>query len=180
MSGPVFIKGNRIELRTTEEADIEFLVRGVNHPEIRRHISVFRTPTNTEQYHDTFEAIDSDDSGASLLVCVDGDAVGSAQLYPVNDAQGRANLGCWLLPEAQGNGYATEACELLVDYGFRELRLHRISGVVMAPNEDSRRLLERIGFTHEGTTREATFANGEYVDEVRYGLLEGEWRDRAD
>ena len=178
MSGPVFIDGDRIDLRTVEEGDIDFLTRGVNHPEIRRYISVFRLPQNAERYEETFENIDSSDSGATLLIHADNEPVGSVQLYPVDDGRGWANLGCWVVPDQQGNGYATEACERIVTYGFRELRLHRISGVVMAPNAASRRLLERVGFTHEGTRREASFADGEYVDEEQYGLLEPEWRDR--
>ena len=177
MSGPVFIDGDRIELRTVEREDIEFLKRGVNHPDVRRHISVFRTPQNTEQYQKTFEDIDSGENGASLLI-YDDELVGSIQLYPVNDAQGWANLGYWVAPEYQGNGYATEACELVVEYGFCDLRLHRISAVTMAPNDASRRVLERVGFVHEGTDREAAFADGEYVDDERYGLLREEWRER--
>jgi len=139
MSGPVFIDGDRIDLRTVEEEDIEFLVRGVNHPDVRRYISVFRLPQNTERYGETFENIDSSDSGATLLIHADGEPVGSVQLYPIDDSRGWANLGCWIGPEQQGNGYATEACERIVAYGFRELRLHRISGVVMTPNVASSR-----------------------------------------
>lgn len=177
MSGPVFIDGDRIELRTIEREDIEFLKRGVNHPDVRRYISVFRTPRNAERYEETFENIDSAENGVSLLIVAD-EPVGSIQLYPIDDAQGWANLGYWVTPDEQGDGYATEACELVVEYGFEELRLHRISAVTMAPNVASRRVLERVGFVHEGTDREAAFADGEYVDDERYGLLREEWRER--
>lgn len=178
MPGSVFIDGDRIELTTVEREDIEFLKRGVNHPEVRRHIPVFRTPRNTEQYEETFENIDSAENDASLLVCDDGEPVGSVQLYPINDGQGWANLGYWIVPDRQENGYATEACELVIEYGFAELRLHRISAVTMAPNVASQRVLERLGFVHEGTNREAAFVDGEYVDDEQYGLLREEWRER--
>ena len=178
MPGPVFIEGERIELRTVEEADIEFLTRGVNHPAIRRYISAFRTPQNRERYSEVFENVDSGEDGASLLVCDDDERVGSVQLYPVDDGRGTANLAYWIEPDHQSDGYATEACELVVEYGFEELRLHRISAVTMAPNTASRRLLERLDFTHEGTKRESAFAEGEHVDEEQYGLLETEWRER--
>lgn len=180
MPGPVFIDGDSIDLRTVEEEDIEFFVRGVNHPDVRRYISVFRLPQNTERYEGTFENIDSSDDGATLLIHADGESVGCVQLYPIDDGREWANLGCWIVPDQQGNGYATEACERIVAYGFQELRLHRISGVVMTPNVASRRLLERIGFTHEGTKRESAFVGGEYVDEEQYGLLASEWRGLRD
>ncbi|MEF8859227.1 MAG: GNAT family protein [Halolamina sp.] len=73
------------------------------------------------------------------------------------------------------DGYALEASAHLLDHGFRELRLHRISVTVMAGNDASTRLCERLGFVHEGTTREAQFADGEFADVQRYGLLEDEW-----
>ena len=82
--------------------------------------------------------------------------------------------------QAWGEGYGTEATELLVGYGFDALRLHRISGVVMAPNVASQRVLERVGFTHERTKRESAFADGEYVNEEQYSLLEDEWREQRD
>jgi ribosomal-protein-alanine N-acetyltransferase len=95
--------------------------------------------------------------------------------FAVQDADGYANFGLWFHPKAWGNGYALEASAHLLDHGFRELRLHRISATVMAGNDASTRLCERLGFVHEGTTREAQFAHGEFADVQRYGLLEDQW-----
>lgn len=180
MSGPTFIECDRIELRTVEEEDTEFLQRGVNHPKVRRYIGAFRTPINGERYREIFESIDSDEEGATLLaVPREGDhaddPIGSVQLYPINDSHGWANLGVWFLPEVWENGYATEASASLIEYGFKQLRLHRISAVVSAPNEASSAFCERLGFVHEGTSRDHQFADGEYVDMERYGLLADEW-----
>lgn len=181
MTGQTFIECDRLDLRTVEEEDIEFLQRGVNHPKVRRYVSVFRTPANENQYRETFESIDSSDDGASLLAVPHegehaGEPVGSVQLYPLNDAQGWANFGVWFIPEVWGDGYAIEASASLIEYGFQQLRLHRISAVVDAPNEASITLCERLGFTHEGTNREQKFVDGEYVDVELYGLLADEWK----
>ncbi len=180
MPGPVFIDGDRIELRTVEKEDIEFHTRARNHPAIRRYIQLFRTPqSETRAKESFFEDRESNNDEASFIICADGEPVGSIQLHPIDDSRGWTNLGFWVHPDEQGNGYATEACELVIEYGFRELRLHRISAVAMAPNTASRRVLERVGFTHEGTNREAAFADGEYVDDEQYGLLESEWHERT-
>jgi ribosomal-protein-alanine N-acetyltransferase len=180
MTGSTFIECDRIDLQTVEEDDIEFLQRGVNHPEVRRYIGAFRTPINGERYREIFESIDSDEEGATLLAVPHegehaGEPIGSVQLYPINNARGQANFGIWFIPEAWGNGYATEASAYLIDYGFQQLRLHRISAVSDAPNTASIALCERLGFVHEGTSREYGFADGEYVDLERYGLLADEW-----
>lgn len=193
MPGPLFLEGDQVDLRTVEREDIPFLQRWINHPDVRRHIRTFRTPYNEDEYEaEIFDPIDTDDDGASLLVCIhewDGDdlggpeegptAVGSGQLYPINGAEGWANLGYWVAPPAQGNGYATETVELLLEYAFGDLGLHRVTAQALAPNEASCAVLESTGFTHEGTQREMARLGDGYVDQRIYGLLREEW-DRED
>jgi RimJ/RimL family protein N-acetyltransferase len=180
MPGPTFIDCDRLDLKPPEEDDIEFLREGANHPNVRQYISAFRTPYTEDRYRDELWPIESDGDGVSLLAVPDegefsGDPVGSVQLYPLNDADGYANFGVWFHPTAWGEGYALEASAHLIEYGFRDLRLHCVSARTMERNEASRRLCERLGFVHEGTARETQFADGEYVDVERYGLLVDEW-----
>jgi len=78
-------------------------------------------------------------------------------------------------PDGDDDPWTVDACAHMIDYGFRELALHRVSATAMAPNGPSIRMLDRLGFVHEGTAREAQFADGEYVDVERYGLLRDEW-----
>lgn len=190
MPGPVFLAGDRIDLRTVDEDDVPFLQRWINHPSVRKYMSLFRTPYSHEEYvEEIYESFDTDSDGASLLICphewdgedLDGPddgptPVGSVQLYPIKDDQGWANLAYWVTPPAQGNGYATEACELLLAYAFDDLGLHRVMGNALAPNEASRRVLEGLGFVREGAQRECAFVEGEYVDQILYGLLREEWQ----
>ncbi|PSP28042.1 N-acetyltransferase [Halobacteriales archaeon QH_2_65_14] len=180
MPGPTFISGDRIDLRPPEEEDIEFLQEGVNHPKVRQYISMFRRPYTEERYRDELWPVDSGEDGVTLLaVPTDGefadDPVGSVQLYPVQDADGYANFGVWFHPDAWGHGFALEASAHLIEHGFRSLRLHRVSATTMGPNDAAGRLCERLGFIHEGTAREAQFADGDYVDLDRWGLLADEW-----
>lgn len=180
MSRSTFIECDRLELKPPEEDDIEFLREGVNHPKVRRYISAFRTPYTEDRYRDELWAREHDGDSVSLLAVPNdgdfmGEPIGSVQLLPVIDADGYANFGVWFHPKAWGKGYALEASAHLLAYGFQALRLHRISATTMAPNEASISLCERLGFVHEGTARQATFANGEYVDIERYGLLAEEW-----
>jgi RimJ/RimL family protein N-acetyltransferase len=180
MPGPVFIETDRLELRTAEEEDLAFLQEGENHPEVRRHIGMFRTPTTGEDRADRYEEYDTAEDAVTVLPVPKagghaGDPVGSFQLAPVNLARGWANFAGWLHPDAWGHGFATETGAHLVDHGFREMRLHRISAVVSDPNEASLALCDRLDFTHEGTRRDAAFADGSFVDLEQFGLLEDEW-----
>lgn len=180
MSRPTFITTDRLNLTPAEEEDIEFLQEGVNHPEVRQYISLFRMPYTEERYRDDLWPIEHDDDAVSLLaVPTEGEfatePIGSVQLYPMNQTDGWANFGVWFHPKIWGNGYALEASAHLIEYGFQNLRLHRISATIVAPNDASQTLCERLGFVHEGTSRETQFVNGGYVDAERYGLLSDEW-----
>jgi RimJ/RimL family protein N-acetyltransferase len=181
MPGPVFLESERLRLRTVEEEDIEFLQRGTNDPAVRRYIDAFSTPQNRTQQRETFEEVDSDGEGTSLLAVPReghpqaGEAVGSVQLFPVNLTRRYANFGVWFLPTVWGNGYATEASAHLLDHAFLGRGLHRVSASVSAANEASIALCERLGFVHEGTSRDLGFVDGGFADLERYALLEDEW-----
>ncbi len=72
-------------------------------------------------------------------------------------------------------GYGTEACRLLVRYGFEQLNLHRINSGVISFNERSARMHRRVGFKEEGRQREGMFRNGQFHDLIYFGLLRSEW-----
>ena len=59
-------------------------------------------------------------------------------------------VGYWLLPNAWGHGFATEGAQAMVDYGFDDLRLHRIIGVTHAGNKASQRVLMKAGLEDAG------------------------------
>jgi RimJ/RimL family protein N-acetyltransferase len=88
----------------------------------------------------------------------------------------RAELGYWLAASAWGQGYATEACRMLVDFGFRGGGLARIHAVVFAGHRASIRVLEKLGMQHEGTQRQHVRKGKRLLDVELYGLLRDDWR----
>lgn len=75
----------------------------------------------------------------------------------------------------RGNGYGAEALRLGVDWAFRELNLHRLQLSVFSYNERAISLYRRLGFVHEGTSRESVRRDGRWYDSLQFGLLAGEW-----
>jgi RimJ/RimL family protein N-acetyltransferase len=173
MPGPVFLDGEQVRLRTVEEEDLAFLQRDINDPEVRRSLGA-TGPVNAEQEHEWFEGL-SENDGLSLLICVEEEPVGTIGLSDVNETWGRAEVGYWVTPDAWGNGYATEATELLCGYAFDQRRLHKLVAHTYDFNAGSRRVLEKVGFTEEGIHRREAFIDGEHVDIHRYGLLADEY-----
>jgi len=82
-------------------------------------------------------------------------------------------------PEYWGGGYGTDALLLLVDYAFDWLDLRRVWLLTMALNARVMRQMEKVGFALEGRPRQATWADGQWVDGLTYGLLRDEWPGRA-
>ena len=182
MPGAMFAAGDSVALHTVEEEDLEFLAAARNDPAIRRPLTVNR-PSNGEQVSEFFENAISSDESASFLICADGDdadedpePVGSVVLFEEDERAGTATIAYWVLPEHQGEGYCTEATGLLCEYAFAERRLNKLRADVLATNDGSRRVLEKLGFVEEGLLREEKYVYGEYVDVHRYGLLADDWR----
>lgn len=77
-----------------------------------------------------------------------------------------------------GKGYGADALDLLLDYAFDELDLHRVTLTVFEYNPGAIRLYEQMGFQHEGRTRQDFARNGRRWDLLQMGLLRREWLAR--
>ena len=86
-----------------------------------------------------------------------------------------AALGYCLTEEAWGHGYATEAARALLQWAFDALDLNRVQAEADTRNAASARVLEKLGFTLEGTLREDCVVDGVVSDSWVYGLLRREW-----
>lgn len=173
MPGPVFREGGQVELRTVEEEDLDFLQRLRNDPRVRAGLGS-ADPVNGEEEREWFESI-TDDGDVHLLICVDGEAVGSIGCHVESEVWDLAEVGYSLDPGKWNNGYTTDALGELATYAFDQRGLHKLFARVYETNPASRRVLEKVGFEREGVFRREAFVDGEYVDLQRYGLLATEF-----
>lgn len=63
----------------------------------------------------------------------------------------------------------------VVDYGFRQLNLHRVCLTVLKTNERAIDLYNKLGFKTEGILRDEQFRDGHYIDVLVMSILEHEW-----
>jgi ribosomal-protein-alanine N-acetyltransferase len=80
-------------------------------------------------------------------------------------------LGYWMGQRHAGKGHMTEAVRGALQFAFSELALHRVEAACLPHNAPSRRLLERVGFQHEGEARGYLRINGVWADHLLYGML---------
>ena len=78
-----------------------------------------------------------------------------------------ASLGYYSSAKHQGLGYMTEALELVVQFAFEQLGLHRIEANIQPDNRASRNLVQRCGFVLEGESKEFLYINGGWRDHER-------------
>lgn len=177
MPGVTFIKGKKVDLRTVEPEDLEFIHRGVNHPSIAQFLSA--TPSNMIEVEDQFERRTEGDNVQLLIVPREGEfadePVGMVYMNPIGSQRVQAIAGLWLVPEAQRNKFAQDAVIHFGTYAFEKFKIHRMEVRTSEKNTVIQRMCERLGFTHEGTIREREFREGEYCDLELYGMLADEW-----
>ncbi len=71
----------------------------------------------------------------------------------------------------EGRGIMLQFCQHVIAYAFDELLLNRIMANCMPKNQRSGALLERLGFTIEGTAKRYLKINGAWEDHVLTSLL---------
>ena len=83
-------------------------------------------------------------------------------------------LGYWLAEPFWGKGIMARAVREMCREAFAALDIVRIYAEPYAYNTGSRRVLEKCGFTLEGTLRQSVCKNGRMLDSCIYALLREE------
>ena len=112
------------------------------------------------------------------IVLRDGEQLVGAIGLRINKQVNKGELGYWVGRPYWNLGYATEATVAVLEYGFEELTLNRISAAHLARNPSSGRVMEKAGMLLEGTARQDTTKWGKYEDLVWYGVLRNDWSGR--
>jgi RimJ/RimL family protein N-acetyltransferase len=177
-TGPRFIIGERITLRSIERDDLPHVRRWLDDPELRRQIGA-RSPLSEAESVEWFERISADPARAWYVIVVDEDerVVGEAGLLRM-DPEWRTTDMTVIVGERdeRGKGYGTEAGRLLLDLAFNYLGLHRVAIGVVGFNEGALGFWKKLGFRQEGVQRDGYLHGDGFHDFVMMSILEDEWR----
>lgn len=80
-------------------------------------------------------------------------------------------LGYWIGEPHARQGYMNEALQLIVEFCFGQLGLHRIEAACLPHNKASQKLLQRADFTQDGYARKYLKIQGEWQDHLLFSLL---------
>ncbi|RXK60214.1 N-acetyltransferase [Enterococcus faecalis] len=106
-----------------------------------------------------------------------GKMIGTIDLR-VNETNNIGELGYVLNRAFWGNGYMSEAATALIELGFAKMKLMRIFALHDQDNPASGRVMEKIGFTYEGTLPNARISKGKIVTDVYRGMTLETWQNR--
>lgn len=170
------IQTKRLKLRIISEEDSEQVHALLSLPETDR----YNTAGIPKDKHATTELI-----RGWVLECEKG------QLFPFLIEKNDGNAMCGLIsmrmgkpnykrgevsykifPQDWSKGYATEALEALIDFGFDKLGLHRIEAGCAVENTGSIRVLEKAGMQREGRCRQLLPLSSGWSDNFEYAILE--------
>ncbi|SHJ76109.1 ribosomal-protein-alanine N-acetyltransferase [Anaerocolumna jejuensis DSM 15929] len=84
-----------------------------------------------------------------------------------------AEISYYFSPEYGGMGLATEAVKEVTQFGFDDLKLHRIQAAVMPDNVPSLKVLKKAGFVEEGILKKYLFGK-EFHDTVMLAAIREE------
>lgn len=120
-----------------------------------------------------FSELERTGSGIWWAICSSEDRVfyGAAGLYFIKPEFRKAETGFWLQPEFWGKGIISEAMPVICDYGFSQLNLHRIEAFVETENINSKKVMAKLQFDHEGIMRDCEIKDGNFISLDIYAKL---------
>lgn len=104
-----------------------------------------------------------------------GECIGQIAYFLVDSKNHFAEIEYCIGVAFQRKGYATEAAKAVIHYGFEQIRLHKVQICVRPNNTPSKQVIEKCGFTYEGTLRDYFYMNGGYEGRMYYSILREEY-----
>lgn len=172
-TSPTFVT-DRLLLGKVVREDKEFIFQGLSHPEIIKYYGVnYSTFEETEEQMIWYENLEKSGSGLwwSIRLKDNNAFCGAVGFNDYNETHQKAEIGFWLFPEFWGKGIIKESAERVIDFLFSEKQIHRIEAFVEAENQNSEKVLRKLGFRQEGIMKESERKNEKFIDIKIFALI---------
>lgn len=170
------LQNENIKLRPLELTDIDRLAELANNRKISINLTDgFPFPYTADDAKKFIMNLLNQNPTTTFGIEYEGEYVGNIGLVKGTDVYRKsANIGYFIGEPYWNKGIVSKAINLITDYGFDKLDIIRIHTGVFDYNLPSQRVLEKCGFTKEGTFRKSVIKNGKIYDEIRYSKLKNE------
>jgi [ribosomal protein S5]-alanine N-acetyltransferase len=181
MLSPLFtpfpeLQTERLLLRQMTLSDAPGVQQLRSQEEVMRYINrpLTRTLEEAERWISVIIDALEKNSGITWCICLKEAPlkhVGSIGLWRIEKENHRAEIGYMLEPTLQGKGIMYEALQKVLEYGFKELKLHSVEAQIDPRNAASAALLKKAGFVQEAYFKENCYHNESFTDTAVYCIL---------
>jgi ribosomal-protein-alanine N-acetyltransferase len=170
----IILSKQQVQLRAFNLSDQFRLAELCNNIKIWNNVrDQFPRPYSVQNAREFIDLCGKENPPVTFAIDYKGDLAGCAGLVLQTDVYRlSAEIGYWIGEPYWGLGIATNAVELLAEYGFSQLGLVRIYSGVFDFNAASRRVLDKAGFKLEAVFEKSVIKNGEICNEYRYAKLD--------
>ena len=172
------LRGERFTLRELRTSDAEALYTELASPDVKRFM--WAPPPSAEAFM-RFIEWSHEERATDKYICYgivpngESHAVGVFELRQLQPGFFRGELGFVMAPRLWGRGIFTEGARLVLDFGFRVVKIHRVEARAAVDNDRGNAALEHIGAQREGRLRESFLRDGVYLDQYLWAILDTEW-----
>jgi ribosomal-protein-alanine N-acetyltransferase len=170
--------GKHVYLRKPAARDAAEFV-ALNRASVKLHRGLVSPPTTPAQFA-SFLKRSRRETSVCFLICrvADRRIVGTINLSQIFMGPFRsAYLGYYIGRPYAGQGYMTEAMQLMLRHSFTRLKLHRLEANVQPSNQTSIALIKRAGFVREGYSPRYLKIAGRWRDHERWTILYEDWKN---
>ena len=173
--------GKHVVLRELRMSDAASLFTLLTSEEVSRFIS---PPPSTLEGFERFITwtIRQRTAGAYLCYAVTlqgfDTAIGIFQVRQLDPTFENAEWGFAIGSAFWGTGVFQEGAELVVEFAFEALGVHRLEARAAVQNGRGNGALQKLGAVQEAVLRKSFLRNGKYLDQVLYTILEEDWQAR--
>lgn len=173
------MKEYRVELVPLEASHENFIVRWRNDPTLSGYM-FNSAPVTLESHRLWFQRYQNSTDRQEFVIVVSDQRVpiGTIGLSAIDRNNRKAEYGI-LIGEADyaGKGYAKEASQLLLKYGFEKIDLNKIYLRVFDDNDRAVDLYEKLGFKKDGLLRQDILKAGRFRNVLEMSILKEDWKD---
>lgn len=164
------------QIRSYEARDLAALLEHANNRNVSIRLrEAFPYPYTRGDAKRWLQSVLAQDVETHFAIAEGRDLIGGIGFQPQDDVYRKsAEIGYWVAEPYWGRGIATAAVRAMTRYAFEHFDMARLYAYVFEGNRASERVLEKVGYTYEGTMRKAVFKENRLLDQKFYSILRHE------
>lgn len=179
---PIILETNRLILKGFSPQDITFIFENYTKDKIKKELGHQTEEEYQKEEYKQKNGYAAYNRSFILFMLTEKTSktiIGRCGLHNWNQEHKRAELGYNITNENfKQKKLMTEAVEAVIQFGFNQLKLHRIEALVGSNNIPSLKIIENHHFIKEGLLRQHYYISGKYEDSVLYSKLSNEYSNK--